>query len=96
MLKYIEIVKEVNEDKKIFEGLTFVVTGKVNNYPNRKALQEDIEKHGGKNTSQISAKTSYLINNDINSSSTKNKTAKKLGIPIITEDEFIDMLKEAE
>ncbi|HAG04959.1 MAG TPA: DNA ligase (NAD(+)) LigA [Lachnospiraceae bacterium] len=96
VLKYIEIVKEVNEDKKIFEGLTFVVTGKVNNYPNRKALQEDIEKHGGKNTSQISAKTSYLINNDITSSSTKNKTAKKLGIPIITEDEFIDMLKEAE
>ena len=71
-------------------GLTFVITGSVEHFANRKELQEIIEAHGGKAAGSVSAKTSYLINNDSLSNSTKNKTAKSLGVPIITEEEFIE------
>lgn len=85
---------EKSPENKIFDGMSFVVTGDVHSYKNRKELQKDIEARGGKVTGSISSKTAYLINNDINSSSTKNRKAKELGIPIITEDRFIEMLKE--
>ncbi|WP_288682348.1 NAD-dependent DNA ligase LigA [uncultured Eubacterium sp.] len=75
------------------KGKVFVVTGSVNHYANRNELKADIEKNGGKVTGSVSAKTNYLINNDINSNSSKNKKAKELNIPIITEKQFISMLK---
>ena len=74
--------------EKSLEGKTIVITGRLRQYPNRAALQKDIEKHGGKVVSTISSRTDYLINNDITSTSTKNAEAKKLNIPIISEDDF--------
>ena len=70
--------------------LEFVVTGDVNHFKNRKELQAEIEKMGGKVTSSVTSKTNYLINNDIFSTSSKNKKAKELGVEIITEDDFIE------
>ena len=70
------------------EGLTFVVTGDVHYYKNRNELKAYIESQGGKVTGSVSGATSFLINNDVNSSSGKNQKARKLGIPVISEDEF--------
>jgi len=75
------------------EGLTFVITGKVFHYENRDAVKATIEAAGGKTATSVSAKTNYLINNDINSASSKNKKAKELNIPIITEEDFMKMLE---
>ena len=69
-----------------------MVTGTVSHFANRRQLQERIESEGGKVTGSVSGKTDYLINNDVNSASNKNRTAKQLGIPIITEEEFLEML----
>ena len=74
------------------EGKIFCVTGKVTHWKNRDALKEDIEARGGKVTTSVSSKTNYLVNNDINSTSSKNQKAKELNIPIITEEELIKML----
>lgn len=71
-------------------GLTFVVTGDVHHYKNRNELKAYIESQGGKVTGSVSGSTSFLINNDVNSTSGKNQKAKKLGIPIISEDEFLE------
>ena len=71
---------------------TFVVTGEVTEFKNRKALQEKIEKLGGKVTGSVSKNTDYLINNDSESSSSKNKKAKELGIPILTEQDFLQLV----
>ena len=71
-------------------GKTVVITGSLSHFPNREALQAEIEAHGGKAAGSVSAKTSCLVNNDPLSASTKNKTAQKLGVPILTEEEFID------
>ena len=71
-------------------GLTFVVTGDVHHYKNRNELKAYIESQGGKVTGAVSGSTSFLINNDVNSTSGKNQKAKKLGIPIISEDEFVE------
>jgi len=79
-----------------FEGLTFCCTGSVIRFNNRDALYAWIEGLGGKTTSSVSKKTSYLVNNDVNSTSSKNKKAKELGIPIITEDELVKMVKKGE
>ena len=75
-------------------GLTFVITGKVHQFENRDQVKETIVQAGGKAASSVSSKTDYLINNDSTSASSKNKKAKELGIPIITEEEFIKMLEE--
>ena len=72
-------------------GLNFVITGKVVHFKNRDELKSVIEAHGGKVVGSISSKTNYLINNDVNSTSSKNVSAKKLGVPIISEDAFIEM-----
>ena len=69
----------------------FVITGSLHNYKNRDELVADIEAHGGKVSSSISKKTNYLVNNDINSTSSKNVKAKQLNIPIITEDQLLQM-----
>ena len=81
-------------DKTVqLEAQNFVITGKLQNFKNRQELVDLIEAAGGKVQSSISAKTNYLINNDINSTSAKNKKAKELNIPIITETEVMEMLK---
>ena len=72
-------------------GKTFVVTGKVDHFPNRDALKEFIAERGGKVTGSVSAKTDYLINNDVTSTSSKNKKAVQLGIPILSEEDFLKM-----
>ena len=71
------------------QGLTFVVTGDVHHYKNRNELKAYIESQGGKVTGSVSKSTNFLINNDVESTSGKNKKAKELSIPIISEDEFI-------
>lgn len=78
----------------LLNGKTFVITGSLNHYSNRNELKEVIESNGGKVSGSISSKTSYLINNDIDSTSSKNKKAKSLGIPIINEEDFANMLKK--
>lgn len=85
--------EESNEEKNL-EGITFVITGSVNHFANRNEVKDVIEKRGGKVTGSVTSKTNYLINNDNMSNSSKNKKAKELGIPIITEEEFIAMLGE--
>lgn len=81
-----------SEEDAVFAGKVFVITGSVEHFTNRKALQAEIEKRGGKATGSVTAKTSYLINNDVTSNSSKNKKAKELGIPIISELDFLNML----
>ena len=75
-------------------GLTFVVTGDLEHFANRKELQALIEKGGGKVTGSVTKKTNFLINNDIYSASSKNKKAAELGIPILSEQDFIDRFLE--
>ena len=72
------------------EGLTFVITGYVHLFKNRDEFNTYVERTGGKVTGSVTSKTNYLVNNDINSASSKNKKAKDLGIPIISEDEFVE------
>jgi len=76
-------------------GKTFVITGSVEQFANRNELKAYIEQRGGKVSGSVSAKTDYLINNDAQSNSTKNKTAKSLGVAIITEQEFLAMVGES-
>ena len=83
---------EQNDNEQIFAGMTFVITGNVYHYANRNEVKEVIEQRGGKVAGSVSSKTNYLINNDVASTSGKNKKAKELGIPIISEDDFIAML----
>lgn len=84
-------LKEMDDSENSDElsGKTFVITGNVTHFANRKELKELIESKGGKVTGSVTGNTSYLINNDSMSQSTKNKTAAKLGVPVITEEEFI-------
>ena len=82
---------QIAAEGKSLDGLSLVITGKLTHFKNRDELKSAIEARGGKVASSISGKTSYLINNDFNSSSSKNISAKKNGVPIITEDAFIEM-----
>lgn len=83
----------LNEIPKTLQGKTFVVTGSVNHYKNRDELKADIVTYGGTVVGSVSSKTSYLINNDINSTSSKNQKAKSLNIPIISEEDFLKMIQ---
>lgn len=90
ILPYLTFEKEYDHPgEQKFAGKTFVITGSLRHFANRNELKELIEKQGGKVAGSVSSRTSYLINNDVTSSSTKNRTAQKLGVPIITEDEFL-------
>ncbi|WP_313076141.1 NAD-dependent DNA ligase LigA [Lacrimispora sp.] len=82
------------EGSKKLEGMVFVITGSVEHFENRKSLQETIEAQGGKATGSVTSNTNYLINNDTTSNSSKNKKAKELGVPIISEEDFIRLLEE--
>ena len=89
LLKELTLIREESDLPQDLAGKTFVITGGLNRYTNRDALKKEIEDRGGKVAGSVSAKTSYLINNDITSTSGKNKKAKELGVPIITEDDYI-------
>ena len=94
LLNEIQLEKEeISEGSKIFEGKTFVITGSVHHFSNRNALKSLIESKGGKVAGSVSSKTHYLINNDAESTSSKNKKARELGIPILTEDDFLKLLQ---
>ncbi|HHW67079.1 MAG: ligase [Epulopiscium sp.] len=84
--------KQKDDNVQVLAGKTFVITGSVEHFKNRKELKEKIESLGGKVTGTVTGNTDYLINNDIHSNSSKNKKAKELGIPIITEEEFLKFL----
>lgn len=97
-----ELLKEVTIEKVDLKpdkegkcaGLTFVITGDVHHYKNRDEFKAYVEASGGKVTGSVTSKTDYLVNNDAQSSSSKNRKAKELGIPIITEDEFVSRFGE--
>ena len=93
LLGELKIHAEEGEAKEqIFGGVNFVITGSVTHFANRKEAKELIESLGGKVTGSVTSKTNYLINNDITSTSSKNKKANELGIPIISEEMFLEML----
>jgi len=89
-----KIIKNSKASSNTLEKKIIVITGKLNNFKNRNELKKVIEEHGGKVASSISSKTNILINNDINSTSSKNKQAKEYGIPIISESDFITQYLE--
>lgn len=94
LLSFLQFKKEEKTSQKaILDGKTFVITGSLEHFDNRKQLQEKIEQLGGKVTGSVSKKTDYLINNDKESSSSKNKKAKELGIPVLSEEDFLAMIK---
>ena len=93
LLQYVQFEKkEESKTEQILEGKTFVVTGSLDHFDNRKQLKEEIEQMGGKVTGSVSKKTDYLINNDKMSQSSKNKKAMELNIPILSEEDFLDLI----
>ena len=91
LVKELDIVVEQRDDNTPISGKVFVITGSVSQFANRDELKAYIERLGGKTTGSVSAKTHYLINNDVNSNSSKNKKAKELGIPILSEEDFLEL-----
>mgnify|MGYP003419114733 FL=1 len=87
------LIPEKKETNSNIGGKTFVITGSLNTYENRNALKDLIESLGGKVTGAVSAKTDYLINNDVTSNSSKNKKAKELNVQIISEEDFNELIK---
>ena len=95
LIAELEIPKEEeSESQQIFAGVNFVITGSVEHFANRGEVKELIESLGGKVTGSVTSKTNYLINNDVTSTSSKNKKANELGVPIISEEQFIKMVEE--
>ncbi|MBE5925113.1 MAG: NAD-dependent DNA ligase LigA [Lachnospiraceae bacterium] len=93
LLLEITFEKEAEKGDQTLDGKVFVITGGVEHFANRDELKEYIEKLGGKVTGSVSAKTNYLINNDVTSNSSKNKKARELNIPILSEEDFIKLAK---
>ena len=79
---------ELPQERPVFDGMNFVVTGSVTRFKNRNELKAYIEERGGKVTGSVTSKTDYLINNDTTSGSSKNKKAKELNVPILSEEDF--------
>ena len=94
VLKEITLVDTTNDINQPLDGITFVITGNTEKFNNRDELIEYIENLGGKVLKAISSNVNYLINNDVNSTSTKNKKAKELGIKIINENDLIELINE--
>ena len=92
LLKELEIedVQPVDTSDGLCTGLTFVITGDVHHFKNRDAFKAYVESQGGKVAGSVSGKTSYLVNNDVESNSSKNRKAKDLGVPILSEDAFVE------
>lgn len=96
LLKELEIPEEIEDNtERILEGKKFVITGSVTYFANRGEIKELIESLGGKVTGSVTAKTDFLINNDVHSTSSKNKKANELNIPIISEEEFIELTRRS-
>lgn len=89
-LKFLYNINVKEKEEQNLKDKTIVITGTLKNYKNREELKKDIEARGGKVTGSVSAKTSYLINNDVNSGTNKNATARQLNVPILSEAEFIE------
>ena len=87
------VSNDTNNDNSL-AGMTFVITGSLNHFENRDALKKELESRGAKVSGTVSAKTNFLINNDVNSESSKNKKAKQLNIPIVNEEYIIGMLSK--
>lgn len=96
LLKELIIPEETVTKQQIFEGVNFVITGSVKHFANRGEVKELIESLGGKVTGSVTSKTNYLINNDVTSTSSKNKKANELGIPIISEETFLELVNQGE
>ncbi|MCR2021991.1 helix-hairpin-helix domain-containing protein, partial [Blautia pseudococcoides] len=94
LLSHLTFEEMKTESAQSLEGKQFVITGSVEHFENRAQLKEYIEERGGKVTGSVTSKTDYLINNDTTSSSSKNKKAKDLGIPILSEDDFLKLAGE--
>lgn len=94
LLEEVQIpTEEIETAAQIFENMNFVITGSVEHFANRGAVKEVIEARGGKVTGSVTSKTHYLINNDVHSASSKNKKARELDVPIISEEDFLKMLE---
>ena len=96
LLNELTIPEEAVTKQQIFEGVNFVITGSVKHFANRGEVKELIESLGGKVTGSVTSKTNYLINNDVTSTSSKNKKANELGIPIISEETFLELVNQEE
>ena len=96
LLNELTIPEETVTKQQIFEGVNFVITGSVKHFANRGEVKELIESLGGKVTGSVTSKTNYLINNDVTSTSSKTKKANELGIPIISEETFLELVNQGE
>lgn len=92
LLSHLHLVHEETSAEQVFAGKTFVITGSVEHFSNRSEAKEFIEARGGKVTGSVTKKTDYLINNDKTSASSKNKKAQELGIPILSEEDFLELV----
>ncbi len=90
------VKKDTGEQSELLKNQVFVITGSVHHFANRNELKARIEELGGKVTGSVSAKTTYLINNDVSSSSSKNKKARELDIPILSEEDFLKLVEQGE
>lgn len=93
LIKELHLPEETEEVDLKLKDKVFVVTGSVEHFANRKELQAVIEQLGGKVTGSVTGKTDYLINNDVHSTSSKNKKAKELGVPILSEKDFLELIQ---
>ncbi|MFR3768009.1 MAG: NAD-dependent DNA ligase LigA [Blautia sp.] len=91
LMQHLHIQQEEIKSQQIFAGMNFVITGSLNHFSNRNEAKNLIESLGGKVTGSVTRKTTYLINNDTASNSSKNKKARELGIPILSEEEFLKL-----
>lgn len=94
LLSHLHLIHEETSQEQVFAGKTFVITGSVEHFSNRSEAKAYIEARGGKVTGSVTKKTDYLINNDKTSSSSKNKKAQELGIPILSEEDFLELAGE--
>ena len=94
LLSHLELEEVKQESRLTLDGKQFVITGSVNHFANRAELKEYIEQRGGKVTGSVTSKTDYLINNDVTSNSSKNKKARELEIPILSEEDFLHIAEE--
>ena len=90
-MQHLHIQKDVLQKEQIFTGMNFVITGSLEHFSNRSEAKNLIESLGGKVTGSVTGKTTYLINNDTASNSLKNKKARELGVPILSEEDFIKL-----
>ena len=95
LLSHLHLIHEETIENQVLAGKTFVITGSVEHFANRSEMKAFIEARGGKVTGSVTKKTDYLINNDKASGSSKNKKAQELGIPILSEEDFLELSKEA-